>query len=82
MLFRTTLISEALKTGCLTIGFILVSAGVFGYMFPYSNYVLGSLVGISYPYRMYSLPLASAGIVLIAVAFLLEKYGKRTSART
>ncbi len=76
------MISEALKTVFLTIGFILISAGVFGYMFPYSNYVLGSLVGISYPYRTYSLPLASAGVALIAVAFLLEKYGKRTTART
>jgi hypothetical protein len=79
MLFRTTLISEALKTGFLMIGFILISAGVFGYMFPYSNYVSGSLVGISYPYRTYSLPLGVAGLALIVVTFFLDKSAKTST---
>ncbi len=69
----TALINEAEKTVVLVVGFILASAGVFGYMFPYSNYVSGSLVGISYPYRIYSLPLGVSGFVLIAVVFILEK---------
>jgi len=69
----TALINEAEKTAVLVVGFILASAGVFGYMFPYSNYVSGSLVGISYPYRTYSLPLGVSGFALIAVVFILEK---------
>ena len=74
------MISEAEKTTILIIGFILVSISVFGYMFPYGNYVSGSVVGISYPYRVYSLPLGAAGRTMIAVVFFAKGSGKRTTA--
>ena len=74
------MISEAGKTVVLVMGFILLSIGVFVYLFPYSNFVSGVLVGISYPYRTYSVPLSVAGLALIAVGVFLEKYGGRATA--
>jgi uncharacterized membrane protein len=62
------------------VGFILISAGVFGYMFPHSNYVSGSLVGISYPYRIYSIPFSVAGLALIAASVFLKKSEERASS--
>jgi len=79
MLSRTALISEARKTVVLVVGFILISVGVFTYMFPCSNYVTGVLVGISYPYRTYSVPLSVVGFALIVVVFFLDRSGRKAA---